>query len=179
MPSPYDEENEELLVDSSKEAYDVLLDAVDSIHPVSKSNEVLNAILKQRSEALLMTEETAYFYKTQLKEVPIETEVVAIKLLRRVLFLLHKNNNEERLRMMIKQLSKKLKKTNDPESMDRLAIERRRIQDIWESYIYEEGKKPEADEEVSQGEINWREKVTRYVAYCIDGGLLYEDFNLT
>lgn len=42
MPTPYDDENEQLLVDSSKDAYDIFVDCVDSLHPLSKASEVLN-----------------------------------------------------------------------------------------------------------------------------------------
>lgn len=29
------------------------------------------------------------------------------------------------------------------------------------------------------GDIWWREKLSRYFTYCLDGGILYEGFNLT
>ena len=101
MPNPYDQENEELLVDCSKDAYDTLIETVDSVHPINQANELLREIIHKRADSLLMTEETAYFYQSQLEVKPEKTQIMAIKILRRVLYLLFKNNNQERLRLLI------------------------------------------------------------------------------
>lgn len=77
---------------------------------------------------------------------------MAIKILRRVLYLLFKNNNQDRLRLLIIQLCKKLKKlTSGAEGKDRLIIERKTCQDIFKEYLEEENCLIDSGEELDQG----------------------------
>ncbi len=104
----FEMDNEVFISDQSRVAYNELIEVADSLHPAEISVEMMREVIEERSNALLFTDETCDFYKAELGIVPEESEIQAIRLLRRILYILKRNNPSKHLKNMLNEVTAKL-----------------------------------------------------------------------
>jgi hypothetical protein len=136
--------------------------AIDSIFPVTKSGNVYRNIVEEKVNALLMDEDMMNFYHFNLGILPSGVSFAA-NYLKSILAILQRYNGE-----YAKELWGMLKAQNLMRKDDYLEMPPDRIVD---QYQLREGNLTEQDPV-------WRAKIARYLAYCIDGGLLQSHFTL-
>ncbi|CDW74435.1 arm repeat protein [Stylonychia lemnae] len=132
---------------------------VDSIYPIQRQNLIYKNIIEERSNALLMDEDTMNFYHYNLNIQPIGI-TYAVNYLRSILSILSRYNGE-----YPKELNRQLKN---------MKLVRK------DEYI----EKPPGVivsnfEEVSfraKDNSNWTQKIARYLSHILNGGLLQSQF---
>eukprot|EP00347_Sterkiella_histriomuscorum_P016136 403354352 len=133
----------------------------DSVYPTQRYNTIYKNIIEEKSNALLMDEDTMNFYHYNLNIQPIGI-TFAVNYLRSILTILSRYNGE-----YPKELNRQLKGmklVRKDEYVERSPAE------IVKNF-----------EEVSfhvKNNTNWTEKIARYLAHVMNGGLLQSQFTL-
>lgn len=148
------------------------MEIADAVHPFEIRSEIMTEVIQERCNALLFTEEAADFYKAELEIIPEESEIQAIRLLRRILYILKRNNSIPLLKRLLQDVTVKLQQRVSFQEQQGLNLEKMTSYDLLSNFT---GSKRSRN----LGDIWWREKLSRYFTYCLDGGILYEGFNLT
>lgn len=167
------------LMDTSQEIYihvtgksqarTIALDAADSIFSNSITNEIYREVLIQKANALLLDEETAAFYQLHLGIFPSNVHL-AYQFILQILKIINEStgNREDHLKKLIDHLTTLgAARTKQFAEYDK---EPEKIIQAFESSTKGTLKAP--------GLYRWYEKVSRYLAYCVDGGLLKSKFTL-
>ena len=148
-------------------ARSVVIEPADSVFSTATNNEVYRDILSHKCEALIMNEETASFFQYQLNITP-KRVCFAYQFILSVMKIISRASSDS-LQNLIKELEKK------PEAQ--VAS----VTPEMSEFPVEVLKCFESDTSADKGSIEyrkWGEKVRRYLAYCLDGGLLQSRFTL-
>jgi hypothetical protein len=156
-------------VTGAGQARNIALDAADSLFSSSITNEIYREVLIQKANALLLDEETAAFYQLHLNIFPSNVHF-AYQFILQILKIISDStgNREDHLKKLIDYLSS-------------LGATRAKL---YSEYEKEPEKIIQAFESSTKGTLQppgiyrWCEKVSRYLAYCVDGGLLKSKFTL-
>ena len=134
----------------------------NSIYTKAISNEYYSIILRQRCEALIMDEESANFYQLNLNITP-ESIKLAQRFIFSILNIMEANNQKSEHKDVWNELKK----------IPGVADKAEKPEEVIEIFMQKSKAPPK-----SQGYMKWCEKVCRYLAYALDGGLFHCKFTL-
>lgn len=136
----------------------------DSIFTKGISNEYYTLILTQRCDALIMDEETANFYQLHLGIKPKSLKY-AYRFIQSILKIINQESPKQEYTELLNEI-KKIPEVDGNEKISPVKV------------IKEFMRLSKSTDKNSQGHMKWREKVCRYLAYALDGGLFYSRFTL-
>ncbi len=134
---------------------------VDSVYPTQRYNKYYKNIIEEKSNALLMDEDTMNFYHYNLNIQP-QGIVYAVNYIRSILTILSRYNGE-----FPKDLIRQLKNMKLVRKEDYLEESPHEIVMSYEEISFH-----------VKNKIYWTEKIARYLSHCMNGGLLCSNFTL-
>ena len=183
--------DEEILLASESHLKTVHQKVVDTFHPVTKiCPSIYFVLVKQKAEALLMDEQTMAYFSQQLNIRPQQISCYAIAYVRSILKILRKTNafgldpliTDLKNKRLIeeeqngKTMRKEIHDNASPQQIRNIIHQLDQGQDHYGQSKQKRGNK-EAKSYEAKGAV-WRAKVARYLAWCVDGGLLQSKFTI-
>ena len=136
---------------------------VDTVYPVQRYSNIYKNIIEEKATALLMDEDTVNFYHYNLNIMP-NGITYAVNYLRSILGIMARYNGEY-CKELLRQL-KSMKLVRKEDLVDKSPA------DIVRSF-------EQSSSFSVKNNINWTSKIARYLAHCIDGGILCSQFTLS
>ena len=152
-----------------EESHRFCMNTADSIYTLGISSEVYRAVLAQRCEGLIMDEETAQFYQNTFQIKPSKI-FFAYQVLISVLSIINRQASDPNIQKIIEEAKKRPESKNPDSIYDRIDEPYKIIQEFCKSSYLSPG---------GAGYKIWCKKVYRYLAYCINGGLLQGRINFS
>ena len=190
--------SEEIQKESQLYLKEVHQKVVDTFHPITRiCPDIYFVLVKQKADALLMDENSMAYFSQQLNIRPHITSSLAIAYVKSILKILKKNNTFVGIKPLINLLSNMQKIENEQnkqlqinkvlgQQQEELKAEQivEKINN-WRSESQSQGgnelskKDNKKNNKINAKEQMWQAKVARYLAYCVDGGLLQSKFTIS
>lgn len=143
-------------------------ETADSIYTLGMSNETYKPVLEKKCEALIMNDETIEYYQKKFKIEPSKI-FYAYQLLACLLTIIEKQLNESKLKKLLEDIRKVPKSKSPIQNAEKIDDPTGILEEFFRSCLLEPG---------SRGYKIWCKKVCRYLAYCLDGGLMQNRISL-
>ena len=144
---------------------------IDSIHSTKQTTHIYKPLIQEKVEALLFDEDQAQFFQNSLNIVPQQGMIYAVVFVKSILTVLRKF--EQECNELLKMLNATIKKERINVGM----IPREVAKDPFEIIRCFENSNMLGTKETPEL-LHWRVKVAAYLAFAVNGGLLYGNFTL-
>ena len=151
------------LAKGGPESFKVSSEPADTIYTLSITSQIYKEILVKRCNALIMDEETADFFRVQLQIEP-EDKALAYLFILSIAKIIGHDQKQGELQKLIDEIRKRNDFNSNNQNLDPCEV----IDKFVAVYT---GSSP-------IGIIKWKEKVCRYLAFAVDGGLYQSKFTL-
>ena len=153
-----------------------LRDAADSMHFITTINKIYTMIVQEKANALLLDEEAFAFYQYKLKIKPkgIIFAICFMESIFKSLSRFDKAAYEHLHKVLNSRYSSEMM---NPKNKSLIADLRSKSQptEVADKYNSSGINAKSSDDTVGR---NWRFKISKYIAYCVDGGLLSGQFTI-